>query len=120
MQFIAGGGENDETPLQAAKREVFEESGIADALFQQLVSICYIPTNIFSNEQRQAWGEDVFVIPEYSFGAETKSDVVRTSDEHVNYKWACYNEALSLLKWDINKTALFELNSRLTMNREVQ
>ena len=27
-QFVAGGGEDDETPLDAAKREIFEEIGI--------------------------------------------------------------------------------------------
>ncbi len=26
FQFFAGGGENDETPLEAAKREILEES----------------------------------------------------------------------------------------------
>ena len=119
IQFVAGGGENDETPLEAAKREVFEESGIEDAQFQQLVSICYIPTNIFSDAQRKAWGKDVIVIPEYSFGAETKSDVIRISDEHKSHRWVSYDEALNLLKWDSNKTALFELNSKLTFYQEV-
>ncbi len=27
-QFIAGGGEDDETPLEAAKREALEEGGV--------------------------------------------------------------------------------------------
>ena len=117
VQFIAGGGEDDETPLEAATREVFEESGIINASFQQLVSICYIPTNIFSKEQRQAWGEDIFVIPEYSYGAEVKSDKVVISDEYDNYKWVSYEEALSHLKWDSNKTALYELDCRVRMNR---
>ena len=27
-QFIAGGGEDNETPLEAAKRETFEEGGV--------------------------------------------------------------------------------------------
>ena len=116
VQFIAGGGEDDETPLEAATREVFEESGIVNMSIQQLVSICYIPTNIFSNEQRQAWGEDILVIPEYSYGAEVKSDKVVISDEHDNYKWVSYEEAISQLKWNSNRTALYELDSKIRMN----
>ncbi|MCL2488433.1 MAG: NUDIX pyrophosphatase [Oscillospiraceae bacterium] len=116
VQFIAGGGEDNETPLQAAIREVFEESGINNAKFQQLTSICYIPTNIFSESQRQIWGMDVFVIPEYSFGAEVKSESVNISNEHIGFKWVSYDEAINQLKWDSNKTALFELNCKLTMN----
>ena len=35
-QGIAGGGEGNETPLEAAKRETFEETGIPnDSLFLQ-------------------------------------------------------------------------------------
>ena len=117
MQFIAGGGEDNETPLQAAIREVYEESGIKNASFQQLTSTCYIPTNIFSENQRQIWGENLFVIPEYSFGAEVKSDSIKISDEHIGFKWVSYDEAMSQLKWDSNKTALYELNCKLTMDR---
>ena len=116
VQFIAGGGENNETPLQTAMREVYEESGINDVSFQQLTSICYIPTNIFSESQRQIWGKDVLVIPEYSFGARVKSDKVTISNEHVGHQWVSYDEAIRQLKWDSNKTALYELNCRLAMS----
>ena len=95
---------------------MYKESGINNAEFHQLTSICYIPTNIFSEEQRQIWGETLFVIPEYSFGAEVKADCINISDEHIAYKWVSYNDAISQLKWDSNKTALYELNSKLTMN----
>ena len=116
IQFIAGGGENNETPLQAAMREVYEESGITDVSFQQLTSICYIPTNVFTENQRQIWGKDVFVIPEYSYGARVKSDKVTISNEHTGYKWVSYDEAISQLKWDSNKTALYELNCKLALS----
>ncbi|MGG1610308.1 NUDIX pyrophosphatase, partial [Bacillus wiedmannii] len=32
---------------------------------------------------------------------------------HFKYKWLCFEEAVMLLKWDSNKTALWELNNRL-------
>ena len=45
-------------------------------------SLCYISTNIFSTEQRKIWGEEVYVIPEYSFGAEVETlDDIKLSDE---------------------------------------
>ena len=113
IQFISGGGESNESPIEAAKREVFEESGIMDIKLRQLTSVCYIPTNIFSESQREAWGNDVFVIPEYSFSAEVKSNIVSISNEHIGFKWVSYDEALHQLKWDSNKTALYELNCKL-------
>lgn len=113
FQFIAGGGEDAESPLQAAIREVFEESGVKSADFQQLTSLCYIPTNIFSEAQRKTWGENLYIIPEYSFGAEVKSDKIKISDEHIGFKWCTYEQAIDLLKWDSNRTALYELSCRL-------
>lgn len=46
-QFIAGGGEDNETPLQAARREISEEGGVLPNRMMELKSMCYIPTNIF-------------------------------------------------------------------------
>ena len=103
-------------PIEAAMRELFEETGITNAKVQQLTSVCYIPTHVFSKSQREAWGNDIFVIPEYSFGAEVKSNIVRLSDEHIGFKWVSYNKAFQKLKWDSNKTALYELNCRLNAN----
>ena len=112
-QFIAGGGENDETPMEAAKRECFEEAQICVDNFMELTSLCYIPTNIFSKNQRKIWGENVLVIPEYAFAIETNSEDITLSDEHIGFAWVTYESTLSLLKWDSNKTALYELDCRI-------
>ncbi|MEA4882954.1 MAG: NUDIX domain-containing protein [Clostridia bacterium] len=64
-QAIAGGGEGSETPLEAARREAFEDAQIT------------------------------------------------LSGEHVDSKWAEYDTARQMLKWDSNRTALWELNYRL-------
>ena len=37
------------------------------------------------------------------------------SSEHKEYRWVKYDEAMRLLKYDSNKTALWELNERLKM-----
>ena len=116
VQFIAGGGEDDETPIEAAERECFEEAQIQSGNFIKLTSLCYIPTHIFSENQRKIWGEDVFVIPEHAFAVELKSADIVISEEHTWYKWVSYEEALSSLKWDSNKTALYELNCRIKLH----
>jgi len=116
IQFIAGGGEDNELPIEAAKREAFEEAGINNAKFHPLTSTAYIPTNIFSESQRGVWGSDIFVIPEYSFGAEVNSTIIKISNEHIGFEWISYDEALQQLKWDSNKTALYELNCKLNAN----
>lgn len=118
FQFIAGGGEDGETPVQTAVRETFEESGLNDVEFQALTSLCCIPTNVFSREQRSIWGKNTLVIPEYSFGGKAKSDQIKISDEHIGFHWVNYDKALDLLKWDSNKTALYELDCKLKMKWE--
>lgn len=111
-QFIAGGGEDDETPMQAAKREVFEEGGVAADNIIQLNSICSIPTDIYPEIYKYNWSKNTYVVPEYSFGFECK-DEIKLSDEHSECVWLTYEEAKEKLKWDSNKTALYELNCRI-------
>jgi len=116
FQFIAGGGENEEMPIEAAKRECFEEARIQSDDFIKLTSLNYIPTCIFSESQRKTWGKETFVIPEYAFAVEVKSTDITISEEHIGYKWVTHEEALLLLKWDSNKTALYELDCRIKRN----
>jgi len=111
-QFIAGGGEDDETPLEAAKREIFEEAGIIVDEIIQLTSICYIPTNMFAEKHLKNWGMDTYVIPEHSFGFKCDTNII-ISHEHTECAWLSYDEACKILKWDSNRTALYELKCRL-------
>ena len=47
-QGIAGGGEDDESPLAAAKREAREEAGIPEtAAYHTLSTIAFIPKDAF-------------------------------------------------------------------------
>ncbi|MBU4350869.1 NUDIX pyrophosphatase [Candidatus Parcubacteria bacterium] len=108
-QGISGGGEGNEIPLQAVKREVFEEAKI-DSEFMQLDSMTTIPVENIGDYR---W-EGVFVVPEYAFGVKAKSRDLKISGEHLEYKWLSFKEAHKLLKYDSNKTALWELNQRLS------
>ena len=112
-QFIAGGGEDNETPKDAAIREIFEEGGVVADKVISLVSMCHIPVEIFPKRHLYGWADDMYVIPEYSFGFECNDDIV-LSHEHTECVWLSFEEARERLLWDSNKTALYELNCILT------
>ena len=42
-----------------------------------------------------------------------KDKEIKLSKEHDEYKWLSYDEAKKLLKYDSNKSALWELNEKL-------
>lgn len=111
-QFIAGGGENGETPLEAAKRETTEEIGVEPTNIQQLECVAYVPAEVIHESRRQHLDKNTVVIPEYSFAFECDSEPT-LSPEHSEYKWLTYDEARKLLKWDSNKVAMYEVKCRL-------
>ena len=109
-QFVAGGGEQGESVLQAAQRETEEEIGIAGDLMQ-LDSLSTVPKDCFA--AADSWGEDVFVVPEHCFAVNVGTQDVSLSQEHTDVQWLPFDEASQLLKWDSNRNALWELNERL-------
>ena len=111
-QAIAGGGEDKETPEEAARRELQEESGIiaGNNLFK-LDSMAMIPVVHICGFK---WGPDVLTIPEYGFAVEVTNRELKLSDEHLEFEWLKFDEAVKRLTWDSNKNALWELNYRLT------
>ena len=111
-QFIAGGGEDGERPIQSAKREIHEETGINVEIIIPLTSMCYIPTSIFPEKYLKNRALDTYVVPEYSFAFQCNSDIA-LSHEHIECSWLPYDEACKKLKWDSNRTALYELKCRL-------
>jgi len=111
-QGIAGGGEDGETPLEAAIRETQEESGISGlATFVRLDTVSSVPVICFRDSP--AWGEKVYVIPEYGFGADADGQEIRLSPEHSTFGWFGFEEATQKLQYDGNRTALWELHRRL-------
>ena len=114
-QFIAGGGENNEKPIQAAQREIKEETGVTAEILTELKSVAFVPTEIVAETMRMHWDKNIFVIPEYSFAFECNADPA-ISREHSEYKWLPYNDVRKLLKWDSNKVAMYEIMCRLRNN----
>lgn len=115
-QFIAGGGEDEDISIiESAKREAFEEAGISKTCnFFKLDTCCSIPAICFKDAEA-IWGKECFVIPEYTFAVRLTSTFLQLSHEHTDYKWLTYAEAQTLLQYDSNKTALWELNRRIAL-----
>ncbi len=109
-QFIAGGGEENETKIEAAKREAYEETGIHSEKVVELESISAIPKVHFMALKDR---KDIYIIPEYSFAVQVVNRNLKISEEHIEYKWCSYEEAVNKLKYDSNKNALWELNERI-------
>lgn len=113
-QFIAGGGEDDETPLEAAKREANEEANIPyDSCYYTLDTCCSISVDFFRMEDRKRWGNDCFVIPEHCFAVKMENEDITLSHEHLEFRWMSFEEARGLLRFDSNRTALGELRARI-------
>ena len=115
-QFVAGGGEDeDASPMISAKREALEEAGVPmDLPMAQLDSTCSISTEHFP-KARVLWGEDCFVIPEYSFAVELPQQSILLSDEHTDFAWVDYDTAQQKLQYDSNRVALWELDQKIKM-----
>ncbi|WP_420643457.1 NUDIX hydrolase [Candidatus Leptofilum sp.] len=111
-QGIAGGGEDEENPLQAARRESWEEAKIpTDSKFIQLQTVNSVPAYNFRDSY--LWGEKLYVVPEFCFGVEVSGFRLEISWEHQATKWVRFNEGESLLRYESNRIALWELNQRV-------
>jgi len=109
-QGVAGGGEEGESIEEAAKREMFEETGaITKAPLLKLDTKSYMEKYIFQDNEK--W-EGIYVIPMHYFYCEYKGNV-QISHEHSDYGWYHFEDAMEKLYWHDNKTALWELNERL-------
>ena len=111
-QGLSGGGESEETPLEAAVREAAEEAGIHEPDgWIGLDAHCSIPVVQFKDHA--SWGPDCYVIPEFAFGVRLTHLYLKLSIEHRAYRWLLYQQAFDLFEYDSNRTALWELNQRL-------
>lgn len=116
-QGLSGGVEDDEELVDTVKREVYEETGIKINKIIKLDTISSIPgVNVNKNFN---YVNNIYVLYEYSFGALVNNEDIELSVEHQEYRWVTYDEAINLLKYDSNKTALFELNERLIHDESI-
>ena len=111
-QGVAGGGEDDEVPPEAAKREAFEEAKIPmTCRFLPLQAADTVPVTFFKDTG--TWESALYVIPQHFFGVDCTGQALTLSDEHDAAEWLPYAEASARFTYDSNRTALWELNRRL-------
>lgn len=104
-QGVTGAPENNETIIEGAKRELIEETGYT--------SFTLIKTDVsYVIPMEKRW-EDIYPkgtkeIPEYLFLAKIHQLIPPKIDpiEHTEWKWCSYEHAMTLLKWEDNKSAL--------------
>ena len=104
-QPVTGGMEEGETREEALCREVKEETGVKNivAVIEGLYYFEFSDPNL--NQ-------------EYVYGVEVSpsEEIVLDREEHSEYKWCGFQEALQLLHWKENKEALRKLNMTLTQH----
>ena len=117
-QFVAGGGEGNEPPKMGASRELCEEIGICgidSILIESLDTIGSVPSKFFEDFQ-ESWEDGLYVIPVYTYAYKMTQTKLKLSDEHLDYRRVTYKQAMELLYFDLDKTALWELEMRLKNN----
>lgn len=87
-QMITASCEEGESTKQTALRELFEETGMRNA---KLYSVPHVNTFYFDIN------DSVCLSPVFLAVADT--DEVKISDEHTEYKWTTYYEAVKLIHW---------------------
>ena len=92
-QPISGGGDA-EASLEAAKRELYEETAPLGVNWLQLDSMCKLPKTIFNDQLY--WPKHLYVVPKYAFSLEVQGDTL-LSPEHSEYRWCDVIEAQKLL-----------------------
>jgi lipoyl(octanoyl) transferase len=104
--IVAGGLEPDETPREAAERELLEETGLRSELRELPVSLTYSllddPPAI-----RVRYAPSVETVTVHAFVAEAPAGWEPTLDaEHDVHRWCDLDEAVSLFPYETTRKAV--------------
>lgn len=111
-QGVTGAPEDDEDLYEGARRELLEETGYFPHLLIQIEYTYFIDV---SDVKGNVYAPGVESIPEYTFAArvDANDDPILDSEEHADWRWCTFDEAMNLLHYDNNKEALKQVQSLL-------
>lgn len=104
--FPKGHAEDNESPLETAKRELAEEAGIVDA---EIVNEAQFSERYFFTFE----GSTVRKMVTYFLGIVKSKEVRIQEAEIVDYKWASYEEALELATFENAKAMIRDAHAFL-------
>ena len=70
-----------------------------------------MPASCF--EAAKEWPPDTYLVPQYFFACDAGGLELVVSAEHTELAWLSYDDAYGRLRYDSNRTALWELAQRL-------
>jgi dATP pyrophosphohydrolase len=114
-QSVSGGVEGSETLTQAARRETAEETGLSGTRpLYRLDMVSGVEKTCFAASKY--WPADLYIVAKHFFAMDlTDSDQdVKLSEEHHEFRWLAYDQAYATIRYDDDKTALWELNTRIS------
>ena len=105
-QSVAGSLEWDETPDQAAQRELYEETGLSDT--NQLVNRHICSEFLIYPMWRHRYAPEVISNKEYLFSLKIKTPcrIILDVREHSEYRWLSLAEAMLQISSHTNRDAI--------------
>lgn len=108
--LVKGHTEKGETEEETMRREVLEETGISGL---KIISDFYDGNRYFyraygeEREKRKRSGRKMLIAKKVAYLlAETKSEKVKLSDEHIDFIWLPFEEAIEKLNYKSSKKTL--------------
>ena len=109
-QGVTGAPEEGETLLQAAIREVLEETGFTRS---KICPINFTYSFPVADEWRESYAANIDDIVEHVFVAEVDGSDPTISGEHDAWQWRAPDEASQMLKWQTNIDTLWKCEAFL-------